>query len=260
MPHVRVIPTLLLTDRGIVKTVGFDDPTYIGCAVNAVRVFNANNVDELILLDIEATAEGRSPDTERVMEICDESLMPVAVGGGLRDVETVRAMLACGADKVVLNTAAVEVPGLVAECAAKFGSQCVVVSLDARRVGSDFEVFTRRGSRGTGRTPREVAADLESQGAGEILINSIPRDGSWEGYDLELVSSVARSVGVPVIALGGAGSVADLGLAVEQAGASAVSAGSLFVYHGRRRGILITFPTQQELADALGSDSVRERV
>ncbi|HCK55487.1 MAG TPA: imidazole glycerol phosphate synthase subunit HisF, partial [Planctomycetaceae bacterium] len=108
--------------------------------------------------------------------------------------------------------------------------------------------------------PREVAADLESQGAGEILINSIPRDGSWEGYDLELVSSVARSVGVPVIALGGAGSVADLGLAVEQAGASAVSAGSLFVYHGRRRGILITFPTQQELADALGSDSVRERV
>lgn len=260
MTHVRVIPTLLLTGRGIVKTVGFDDPTYIGCAINAVRVFNANDVDELILLDIEATAEGRIPDAERVTEICDESLMPVAVGGGLRDVESVREMLACGADKVVLNTAALEVPGLVGDCAAKFGSQCVVVSLDARRGGDDYEVFTHRGTRGTGRTPREVAVALEEQGAGEILVNSIQRDGTWEGYDLELVSSVAAAVGVPVIALGGAGSVQDLGRAVNDAGASAVSAGSLFVYHGRRRGVLITFPTQQELTDALGPDSVRERV
>ena len=260
MAHVRVIPTLLLTERGIVKTVGFDDPTYIGCAINAVRVFNANDVDELILLDIEATAAGRIPDVERVKEICDESLMPVAVGGGLRDVEAVRQMLACGADKVVLNTAALELPGLVAECAAKFGSQCVVVSLDALSSGDDYEVFTHRGTRGSGRNVCEVAVGMQEQGAGEILINSIRRDGTWEGYDLELVSKVTAAVGVPVIALGGAGSVADLGRAVHEAGASAVSAGSLFVYHGRRRGILITFPTQQELIDSLGRDSVRERV
>ena len=137
-------------------------------------------------------------------------------------------MLACGADKVVLNTAALEVPGLVAECAAKFGSQCVVVSLDARRVGDDFEVFTRRGSRGTGRTPREVAVDLESQGAGEILINSIPRDGSWEGYDLELVSSVAHAVGVPVIASGGVGTLDHLVTGIREGHATAVLAASIF--------------------------------
>ncbi len=260
MAHVRVIPTLLLTERGIVKTVGFDDPTYIGCAVNAVRVFNANDVDELILLDIEATVEDRIPDVDRVGEICDESLMPVAVGGGLRDVEAVREMLACGADKVVLNSSAIELPGLVRECAEKFGSQCVVVSLDVRQSGKSYEVFTRRGTLGSGQSVCEVAAAMQLQGAGEILVNSIERDGSWEGYDLELVSQVTAAVGVPVIALGGAGSVSDLGRAVLEAGASAVSAGSLFVYHGRRRGILITFPTQAELTEALGADRVRERV
>ena len=260
MNRPRLIPCLLLNHGVIIRSEGFKVHPVIGNPMSTIERFSHWNVDELILLDNEATGEGRTPDAGRVTEICDESLMPVAVGGGLRDVEAVRGMLACGADKVVLNTAALEVPGLVADCAAKFGSQCVVVSLDARRGGDGYEVFTHGGSRGSGRTPREVAVALEEQGAGEILINSIQRDGSWEGYDLELVSSVAAAVGVPVIALGGAGSVEDLGRAVNQAGASAVSAGSLFVYHGRRRGILITFPTQQELTDALGPDSVRERV
>lgn len=260
MQHVRVIPTLLLKDWGVVKTVGFDAETYIGCPINAVRVFNANDVDELILLDILATGEGRTPDLERVTQIADESLMPIAVGGGLRSVDAVRELLACGADKVVLNTAAIEVPGLVEDCAAHFGSQCVVVSIDARRDGEDWQVLTHRGTTVTGLDPRRLAADLQHQGAGEILINSIDRDGTWEGYDLDLIGGVAADVGIPVIACGGAGCLEDFGKAVTEAAASAVAAGSFFLYHGRRRGILITFPTREELAGVLGAERVRARV
>ena len=260
MQHVRVIPTLLLKDWGIVKTVGFDAETYIGCPINAVRVFNANDVDELILLDILATREGRTPDPERVTQIADESLMPIAVGGGLRSVESVRQMLACGADKVVLNSAATEVPELVRDCATHFGSQCVVVSIDARREAEGWQVLTRRGTTTTGLDPRRLAGDLQRQGAGEILINSIDRDGTWEGYDLELVEEVSSEVGIPVIACGGAGRLEDFGKAVSEAGASAVAAGSFFLYHGRRRGILITFPTCEELASVLGAERVRTRI
>ncbi|MBQ18652.1 MAG: imidazole glycerol phosphate synthase subunit HisF [Planctomycetaceae bacterium] len=260
MSHVRVIPALLLTDRGIVKTVRFDEETYIGCPINAVRVFNANDVDELILLDIQATGQGRRPDPERIREIADESLMPITVGGGLRDIEAVREMLACGADKIVLNSAAIEIPDLVSQCAGRFGSQCIVVSIDARRDGDRWEVFTRRGTTATGRSPRELAVEMQEQGAGEILINSIDRDGTWDGYDLELVESVATAVGVPVIACGGAGSVEDLGRAVAEGAASAVAAGSLFLFHGRRRGILITFPTREELSRVLGPENVRARL
>ena len=260
MQHVRVIPTLLLKDWGVVKTVAFDVETYIGCPINAVRVFNANDVDELILLDILATGEGRTPDLERVTQIADESLMPIAVGGGLRRVDDVRELLACGADKVVLNTAAIEVPGLVEDCAAHFGSQCVVVSIDARRDGEDWQVLTHRGTTVTGLDPRRLAADLQQQGAGEILVNSIDRDGTWKGYDLDLIEGVAAEVGIPVIACGGAGCLEDFGKAVTEAGASAVAAGSFFLYHGRRRGILITFPTREELAGVLGAERVRARV
>ena len=260
MQHVRVIPTLLLKDWGIVKTVGFDAETYIGCPINAVRVFNANDVDELILLDILATQEGRTPDPERVTQIADESRMPIAVGGGLRSVASVRQMLACGADKVVLNSAAIEVPELVRDCATHFGSQCVVVSIDARREAEGWQVLTRRGTTTTGLDPRQLAGDLQRQGAGEILINSIDRDGTWDGYDLELGEQVSSEVGIPVIACGGAGRLEDFGRAVSEAGASAVAAGSFFLYHGRRRGILITFPTCEELASVLGAERVRTRI
>lgn len=260
MQHVRVIPTLLLKDWGIVKTVGFDDETYIGCPINAVRVFNANDVDELILLDILATGEGRTPDLDRVTQIADESLMPIAVGGGLRSIEAVRELLACGADKVVLNTAAIEMPGLIEDCASHFGSQCVVVSIDARLKGEGWEVLTRRGTTATGLDPRGLAGQLQQRGAGEILVNSIDRDGTWRGYDLGLIESVSAEVSIPVIACGGAGSLEDFGKAVTDAGASAVAAGSFFLYHGRRRGILITFPTHEELASVLGAERVRARV
>ena len=260
MPHIRVIPTLLLTDRGIVKTVGFAAPTYIGCPINAVRVFNANDVDELILLDILATDESRAPRARTVTEIADESLMPITVGGGIRDLESIREMLACGADKVVINSAAIEIPGLLTQAAARFGSQCLVVSIDARRVeGGTWEVYTRRGTTPTGRTPAEHAATMQRRGAGEILVNSIDRDGTWEGYDVELVRSVADSVSVPVIALGGAASVDDFASAVDQGDAAAVAAGSLFLYRTARKGILITFPTRDELAGALGAEQVRAK-
>ncbi len=258
MLSIRVIPTLLLKDWGIVKTVRFGKETYIGCPINAVRVFNSNNVDELILLDIQATRQGRGPNPEVVTQIADEACMPITMGGGIRDLETVRLMLNSGADKVCINTAAVEEPEFVQQAAARFGSQCVVVSIDVKkRWNGKFEVFTRRGRRRTGLSPVQHAVQMEQLGAGEILINSVDRDGTWGGYDLPMLKQVADAVNVPVIACGGAGKLQDFADAVHVGGASAVSAGSFFLYHGRRRGILITFPTRDELQTVLGDERLR---
>lgn len=258
MLSIRVIPTLLLKDWGIVKTVRFNKETYIGCPINAVRVFNSNNVDELILLDIQATRQGRGPDPEIVTQIADEACMPITIGGGIRDLETVRSMLNSGADKVCINTAAVEDPHFVEQAAGRFGSQCVVVSIDVKkRWRGGHEVYTRRGRQRTRLSPVEHAIHMEELGAGEILLNSVDRDGTWEGYDLELLHEVADAVNVPVIACGGAGKLQDFADAVHVGGASAVSAGSYFLYHGRRRGILITFPTRDQLQSIFGEERMR---
>jgi cyclase len=255
---IRVIPCLLLKEWGIVKTVRFEEETYIGCPINAVRVFNASNVDELILLDILATPKGRTVFAEILTQIADESFMPITVGGGIRNPDDVREMLRHGADKVSINTAAAADPNFIQIAAAKFGCQCIVVSIDVRRESDgSCQVYTRRGTTPTGLDPVEHAIRMEQLGAGEILLNSIDRDGTWEGYDVDLIRRVSDAVSIPVIACGGAGQLQHFADAVDAGRASAVCAGSFFLFHGRRRGILINYPSRDRLQEVLGNNRVR---
>lgn len=224
MLKVRVIPTLLHKGFGLVKGVRFDSRRAVGSPMQAVKVYNLREVDELVFLDVAATVEGRGPDLELVDELADECFMPLAVGGGVADVADVRALLEVGADKVVIGTAAVERPEVVEEASARFGAQCVVVSVDTRRGG---EVWVRSGTVPTGRDAVEVAREMVGRGAGEILLQSIDDDGVMAGYDLETIARVSAAVPVPVIASGGAGEPAHLAEALEH-GADAVAAASIF--------------------------------
>jgi imidazole glycerol-phosphate synthase subunit HisF len=248
--RARVIPCLLLRGAGLVKTIGFRDPTYVGDPVNAIKIFNDKEVDELVLLDIDASREQRGPRYDVIRDIASECFMPLGYGGGIRTVDEIRRVLATGVEKVIVNSAAAADPALVEAAAREFGSQSVVVSLDVRKklIGG-YEVRTLGGTRGTGAHPVDAARRMEASGAGEILLTSIDRDGTQRGYDLELTRMVADAVSVPVIACGGAGSVADLAAGVREGHASAVAAGSLFVFHGRHRAVLISYLSAAELRD-----------
>ncbi len=222
------MPTLLYRGVGLVKGVSFDSWRHVGGALQTIKVYNLREVDELVFLDITATLEGREPEFETVDDLADDCFMPLSVGGGIRSVDDVRRLLQVGADKVVVNTAAVERPALVSEIAAKFGSQCVVVAIDARRRDGGWEVWTHAGTRRTGLSPVTVAVGAAAAGAGEILITSIDRDGTMAGYDVELIRSVADAVAVPVIASGGAGNYGHMLQALTEAHASALAAASMF--------------------------------
>jgi len=226
---VRVMPTLLYRDFTLVKGVGFDSWRRVGSAMQAIKVYNMREVDELVFLDIAATPQGRGPDIALIDDLADDCFMPLTVGGGIHHIGQVGDLLRAGADKVALNTAAVERPALISEVAKRHGSQCCVVSIDARRHRSGrHEAFTHSGTLPTGLDPVELARRAEAAGAGEILIASIDRDGTMEGYDLELVRQVADAVSIPVIASGGAGSYDDMVAALRAGGASAVAAASIF--------------------------------
>lgn len=260
MHKIRVIPLLLLRHWGIEKSIRFGELVYIGSPINAARVFNGRNVDELILVDIVATAEGRGPRTEIIRQIAEETNMPLSAGGGIRDVGQIRDLLAAGADRVVINTAAVENPLLIRAGAEQFGSQCIVVSIDARRRDDGrYEAFIHGGKTAVGRDPLDLALAAQELGAGEILLTSIDRDGTMSGYDLELTRRVADALTIPVIACGGAGSVAHMAQAVNEGHASAVAAGAFFLFYGRRRTVLITYPTDDELRIHLGAERVRSK-
>jgi imidazole glycerol-phosphate synthase subunit HisF len=229
MLKLRVMPTLLYKDFGLVKGVAFDSWRRIGSAMQAVKVYNLREVDELVFLDIAASREGRPPDFGVVDELADECFMPLAVGGGIRCLDDVQRLLQVGADKVVVNTAAVESPELIGDIARRFGSQCVVVSIDARRQAhGTYEVYTRAGTTPTGQDPVAIARQAEAAGAGEILITSIDRDGTMTGYDIQLTRLVAESVTIPVIASGGAGTYAHMAEALSEGRSSAVAAASVF--------------------------------
>jgi cyclase len=229
MLKVRVMPTLLYRDFGLVKGVGFDSWRHVGGAMQAIKVYNLREVDELVLVDIKATADGREPEFRLVDDLADECFMPLTVGGGVRTAEHVRRLLSVGADKVAINSAAVETPDLVAEASRRFGAQCVVASIDVRRhPDGRTEVFTRSGRRATGLDPVTSARRAEELGAGEILLTSIDRDGTMKGYDVPLVRAVCDAVSVPVIASGGAGSYEHMAEAIIDGHASAVAAGAMF--------------------------------
>jgi cyclase len=229
MLKTRVMPTLLYKDFGLVKGLSFDSRRRVGSVMQAVKVYNLREVDELVFLDVTATLDGRDPDFELVDDIADECFMPLTVGGGIRTEDHVRRLLQVGADRVLVNTAAVERPELIRTTADTFGTQCIAVSIDARRVGDVYEAFTHAGTRPAALDPAELARSAEANGAGEILITSIDRDGTMTGYDVELVERVAQAVSIPLIASGGAGSYEHM-VEVLQAGASAVAAAAMFHY------------------------------
>jgi cyclase len=248
----RVIPTLLLRDRSLVNTVRFGRFVYIGDPTNTVRIFNELEVDELVFLDITATVEGREPNLDLLALIADECFMPLAYGGGLQTVEQARAILGIGFEKVIVNSHAFEEPSFVTELADQFGSQAIVASIDVGRdVRGRPTVRTRSGSHDTDLDAVAWAEELERRGAGEILLTAIDRDGTWAGYDLELVRMVADAVHVPLVASGGAGGVDDIRQVIRIGGASAAAVGSMVVFQKKGMGVLVNFPSPERLQLAL---------
>ncbi len=228
MLKVRVIPTLLWKDVGLVKGEGFDSWRRVGSVLPAIKVYNTREVDELILLDITATQSKREPDYQEIESLVSECFVPLTFGGGIRSIDIIRNVLKTGADKVALNSCLFENPHLISEAADRFGSQCIVASLDVKSSGDQkWECFSHCGTQKTGKDPILFAEELEKLGAGEILITSIERDGTMKGYDLDLISEISKRVKIPVIASGGAGTYEDLFLGI-QAGATAVAAAAIF--------------------------------
>lgn len=229
MLKTRVIPTLLWKGFGLVKGVGFNSWRRVGAVLPAVKVYNARDVDELVLVDIAASLEGRGPDHESIADLSDECSVPLTVGGGISELEQIVNLLRAGADKVTLNSSVFSNLKLVDRAARRFGSQCIVASVDARRMpDGSYAVFSHSATRQTSREPIAWARELADRGAGEILLTSIDRDGTMQGYDLALVNQVASVVDIPVIASGGAGNYQDMVNVIRQAGASAVAAASMF--------------------------------
>jgi cyclase len=253
MLRTRVIPCLLLKNGGLVKTTRFKDPVYIGDPTNAVRIFNDKEVDELVVLDIDATPQGKSSDLARLKQIVEQAFMPVAFGGGITSLEQAAEITKLGIEKLIVNTQAVRQPNLITQMSERFGAQSVVVAIDVKYGGWNPKpkVAIAGGREVTKLDPVEHACQMVRAGAGEIFINAIDRDGTMSGYDLELLRAVAAAVPVPVIISGGAKSIADFAQAAS-AGAAAAAAGALFVFQGPRRGILISYPSQTELETVLG--------
>ncbi len=243
----RVIPVLLLKNNGLVKSVKFKDFRYIGDPINAVKLFNDLKADELVFLDILASKENRTISLDFVDKVGNEANMPFAVGGGISRIEDIEQIIKAGAEKVVINTCATERPDFIKEAAEVFGSSTIVVSIDVKKkVFGKKQVYAFGGRKSTGLDPVNFARLIEDMGAGEILINSIDKDGTMSGYDLELVNSVASAVTIPVVASGGASNHDDFRAAVDSY-ASAVAAGSMFVYHGPRKAVLINYPDPADL-------------
>jgi cyclase len=249
MLNHRVIPCLLLSNGGLVKTRKFKNGVYVGDPINAIRIFNEKEVDELVLLDIRASLEKRGPNYDLLSEIASECFMPLAYGGGITSIDQIRNLLRLGIEKVILNTSLNRDPNFVREAVAIFGSQAITASIDVRRkLLGRREVMTLAGTEPTGLSPVEAALKAEELGVGEILLTSIDSEGAMHGYDIDLISKVSQSVNIPVIASGGAGKLEDFRTAVLMGRASAVAAGSFFVFHGPHRAVLITYPKYHTLS------------
>ena len=244
----RVIPVLLLKGKGLVKTVKFKEPRYLGDPINAVKIFNDLKADELVFLDITASKENRTISVDLVKGIGDEAFMPFGVGGGINDISQIEHLLKAGAEKVVINTNSVIKPDLIKESSKVFGSQSIVVSLDVKKTFfGKYECLIKDGTVKTKENPVELAKKAEQDGAGELIINSIDLDGVMTGYDLELIKSIAEIVSIPVVACGGAGNLEHLKKGYFEGKAHALAAGSMFVYHGPRKAVLINYPSKSEL-------------
>lgn len=257
MLRTRVIPCLLLKESGLVKTIKFKNPTYVGDPINAIKIFNDKEVDELVFLDISATPEKRGPNFKLLSEISSECFMPLGYGGGITTLKEIEQLFNLGIEKVILNSSAHSNIKLLTEATKTFGSQSIVASMDIKKgwLSRKQTVYSSCGSLNTKISPIEYAKKMEDAGAGEIMINSIDLDGTMTGYDLPLIKSISNTVSIPVVAIGGAGSVEDFASAVN-AGASAVAAGSFFIFQKTHRAVLITYPSQQEMDFVFGKNKV----
>lgn len=248
MLRPRIIPCLLVRNGGLVKTVQFGEGKYVGDPINAVRIFNEKLVDELIVLDIDATAERREPNYELIRNLAAECRMPLCYGGGVRTVEQVEMIISLGVEKVAICSAVVTDPDLIVESVRRVGSQSVVVVMDVKKSGlfRRYELFTHNGTKGTGVGPVEFAERVQELGAGEVVVNSIEHDGKMNGYDMDLVAQVRDRLSLPMTVLGGAGTLDDISELVQRFGIIGAAAGSLFVFKGKYRAVLINYPPQEE--------------
>lgn len=255
MLRPRIIPCLLVQDGGLVKTVKFKDPKYVGDPINAVKIFNEKRADELIVVDIDATAKGLEPNYKMISHLAMECRMPLCYGGGVRTAEQAKKIVSLGVEKVAISAAALEDMSLITKMAEEIGSQSVVVVLDVKKrlLGRTFDVWTHNGTRNTKREFIEVAQEAERLGAGEIVVNSIDDDGKMSGYDIALIKKLRESVKIPVTVLGGAGSLNDISKVIQECGTVGVAAGSLFVFKGPYKAVLINYPDLRQKDDLIKS-------
>ncbi|MEN9949701.1 MAG: Imidazole glycerol phosphate synthase subunit HisF [Bacteroidota bacterium] len=258
MLRPRVIPCLLVHDKGLVKTVQFKDPKYVGDPINAVRIFNEKESDELMVIDIDATRENREPDYKMIENLAAECRMPLCYGGGVKTVEQAHRIFSLGVEKIAISAAAIQTPELVTAMAERVGSQSVVVVLDVKKkMLGGYELYTHNGKKSTGKNPVEFAIKMQELGAGEIVVNSIDQDGMMKGYDLNIIDKIRKSISLPMTVLGGAGSLQDIGKLINQYGIIGAAAGSLFVFKGIYKAVLINYPNWEE-KDRLINDNMQK--
>lgn len=247
MLRPRIIPSLLVQDNGLVKTINFKNPKYVGDPINAVRIFNDKGVDELAIFDIDATVLGKEPNYSLIERLASQSMMPLCYGGGVKTVEQAQRIFSLGIEKIALSSAVLENPNLITEIAERVGAQSVIVVLDVKKkLLGGYEVYTHNGKIASGINPFKFAEEAQKLGAGEIVINSIDKDGMMKGYDLDLIAKVREKITLPMTVLGGAGSLSDIEKVIEKHNVIGVAAGSLFVFKGPYKAVLINYPTQAE--------------
>ncbi|MBP4137808.1 AglZ/HisF2 family acetamidino modification protein [Flavobacterium geliluteum] len=247
MLRPRIIPSLLIHENGLVKTVNFKNPKYVGDPINAVKIFNEKAVDELAIFDIDATVLGKEPNYSLIERLASQSMMPLCYGGGVKTVEQAQRIFSLGIEKIALSSAVLQNPKLITEISDRVGAQSVIVVLDVKKkllVG--YEVYTHNGKKATGINPFKFVEEAQKLGAGEIVINSIDKDGVMKGYDMDLIAKVREKISLPMTVLGGAGSLQDIEKVIDVHGVIGVAAGSLFVFKGPYKAVLINYPTQLE--------------
>lgn len=248
MLYPRIIPCLLVHNKGLVKTTRFKDPKYVGDPINAVKIFNEKEVDELIVLDIDASVKKQEPDYKLIENLAVECRMPFCYGGGIKTIEQAQRIFSLGVEKIAVSSLAVENKMVIADLVEKVGSQSVVVVIDVKKkfLSGKYEVFIHNGTKNTGIELMQFISEMEELGVGEVVINSIERDGLMNGYDLGLIKDVKNKVNIPLTVIGGAGSIQDIGEVIHQNGIIGVGAGSLFVFKGKYKAVLIHYPTIDE--------------
>lgn len=247
MLKARIIPTLLIQNKGLVKTCQFKKPVYLGDPINAIKIFNEKEVDELVILDIEASKNGQGIDWGMLNRINREAFMPLGYGGGIRRIEDIRRIINLGYEKVILNSAVLANPQLIKDASEFIGSQSLVVCVDIRKIlNGSFKVYSHVNRQNTNLDPLDYIKTLESMGAGEIIVHSVDKEGTYLGYEMNILKEISSQVRIPIIALGGASSLADI-KSVLKTEISAAAAGSIFVFYGKLRAVLINYPSQEEI-------------